>query len=249
MKKYLALLLALMMVLALCACGETSEKPETAGETAQGGETAQMETPAAEQPAPAAERVLLCSEEFSDYAEEDETYYRYDLYASAIPAALAASGDKDSSEYWFEFSEEYESESRDVEYETEISGTLRDALSEEEVREQLQSTADNLSAVQNAFQTVSEIETVKGNGYTAYYVRGVRPGERELMYFAYVCFDGEYFSADIEFEARAYLDSDISENSPDYGTDFDPQQYVKNAENEFLAFLGSLSFEKTEVEE
>ncbi len=50
MKKYLALVLAVLMVLAFCACGDKAETTETATEP-----TAAAEAPAAEAEAPAAE--------------------------------------------------------------------------------------------------------------------------------------------------------------------------------------------------
>ncbi len=249
MKKIVALLLALTMVFALAACGGSAEKTETADKPEQATEQqpaqAEQPAPAAEQPVQTTERVLLCAEGnfYNPTDEDDENNYRYELYASSIPAFFAENGDQDSDEEWFEFSEEYMSESGSIEYETEISGTLYDAYSEEEAREKLQNEVDPYT-----YYTFGEIETLNGEGYTAYFLRGVSD-RGDVSYWAIVCFDGEFISASIEFDASASLDPDMEEDDPDYGTDFDPEAYLKNAEEEFIAFLGSLSFERSASED
>ena len=64
MKKYLALVLALVMLLALCACGDTAEEAAPAEETAaeEVAPAAEAEVPAAEAEVPAAEAEVPAAE-------------------------------------------------------------------------------------------------------------------------------------------------------------------------------------------
>lgn len=55
MKKLIALLLAVMMVVALCACGDTAEEPTTEAPAVEAAPAAAPEAPAAPEAAPAAD--------------------------------------------------------------------------------------------------------------------------------------------------------------------------------------------------
>ena len=264
----LSLLLIAAMMLTLAACGGRSageadkesasdektetapsedqtveeETPEEESKSVEEDVDAPSEQPTVEAPAPVEGMFWLAADEFYD---DQDALFRYDLYASLLPSFMTE--DTDSDEDYFAFSEEYASAHSSMYYYTNINGILRDQSNEELASEHLQDYMENL---QSREYTVGEIETVSGSGYTIYLVRGERVSDQETVVDmeAVVCFDGECFSLDIDFHSNAsFYPLDPGEQEDGYDPNFVPEQYVKNAEDQFSSLLGSLLFEKNGV--